>query len=254
MRQRRYIIAGWSLGLVAVGAASLAFPAIADSAVEQRDAAAWAQKADTFVDAVLEADSFTVESDNTLVTELVALKTDIPLEDTASRDIAVIKTLTKSKPMTRLWADYEMRQHQCLSEAVYYEARSETRSGQIGVAEVVMNRVASKHYPNSICGVVYQGSERRTGCQFSFTCDESMDSDPKGKAWERSKDIATLTLTGMAPKLTNKATHYHTMDVNPVWAPTLRYNGQIGSHKFYRFKWNERPVTRSVNMSVAPPS
>lgn len=254
MKQRRYIIAGWSLGLVAVGAACIAFPAIAENAVEQREAAAWAQKADSFVDAVLEAEDFNVEAGNTLITDLVELKTDIPLDNTASRDVAVIKTLTKSKPLTRLWADYEMRQHHCLSEAVYYEARSETRSGQIGVAEVVMNRVASKHYPNSICDVVYQGSERRTGCQFSFTCDGSMDDAPKGKAWERSKDIAALTLTGMAPKLTDKATHYHTTDVNPIWAPTLRYNGQIGSHKFYRFKWKERPVTRSVNMSVAPPS
>lgn len=254
MKQRRYIIAGWSLGLVAVGAASLAFPAIAENAVEQREAAAWAQKADSFVDMVLEDETTFAGYQDSFVSDLVELKTDIPLEDTASRDIAVIKTLTKSKPLTRLWADYEMRQHQCLSEAVYYEARSETRSGQIGVAEVVMNRVASKHYPNSICEVVYQGSERHTGCQFSFTCDGSMDHAPKAKAWQRSKDIATLKLTGMAPKLTNKATHYHTTDVSPAWAPTLRYNGQIGSHKFYRFKWNERPVTRSVNMSVAPPS
>ncbi len=254
MRQRRYIIAGWSLGLVAVGAASLAFPAIAQNAVEQREAAAWAQKADSFVETALETETFSFDVDNEFVIDLVQLKTDISLDDTASRDIAVIKTLTKSQPLTRLWANYEMRQHACLSEAVYYEARSETTSGQIGVAEVVMNRVASKHYPNTVCNVVYQGSERRTGCQFSFTCDGSMDRTPKGKAWERSQEIATLTLTGMAPKLTNKATHYHTTDVNPAWASSLRYNGQIGSHKFYRFKWKERPVVRSVNMSIAPPS
>ncbi len=254
MKQRRYIIAGWSLGLVAVGAASIAFPAIAQKAVDQRSAAAWAAKADSFVEAVQSDAVANLDLVDTHIADLAELKSNIEIDNTAQRDIAVVKTLTKSQPLIRRWADYEMRQHKCLSEAVYYEARSETKSGQIGVAEVVMNRVASKHYPDTICGVVYQGSKRESGCQFSFTCDGSMDRDPKGRAWKRSQEIATLTMTGMAPKLTKKATHYHTTDVNPDWAPTLRYNGQIGSHKFYRFKWNERPIVRSVNMSIAPPS
>ncbi|MFN5901342.1 MAG: cell wall hydrolase, partial [Novosphingobium sp.] len=63
---------------------------------------------------------------------------------------------------------------QCLAAAVYYEARSESDVGQRAVAQVVLNRVAHPSYPNTVCGVVYQGSERTTGCQFSFTCDGSL--------------------------------------------------------------------------------
>lgn len=229
MKNRRYILAGWSMGIAAVGAASLTFPAIAQKAVDQREDAQWMSKAAEFAQ----------------MTDIADLSRD--------SDIESIRTLTTAQPAIRVSAQYVMEQHKCLSEAVYYEARSETRSGQIGVAEVIMNRVSSKHYPNTICDVVFQGAERRTGCQFSFTCDGSMEQLPKGRAWQRSQDIATLTLTGLAPKLTHKATHYHTTDVNPPWAETLRYNGQIGSHKFYRFKWKERNVVPAVSMSIAPP-
>lgn len=250
MRNRPHIYVGWSLGILAVGAASFAFPAIADQAADQREAAIWTIKATTFANAQSQ-NSF---SDESLAFGLATLIADANLKTSHQRDIRLIANISPLNASLRLTAKKGMSEHNCLSQAVYYEARSETRSGQIGVAEVVKNRVMSKHYPNTICDVVYQGSERKTGCQFSFTCDGSMQHAAKGKAWERSKEIATLSLTDIAPKLTSRATHYHTTNVNPPWASTLRYNGQIGSHKFYRFKWKERPVTSSISMNVAPPT
>lgn len=250
MTNRPHIYAGWSLGLLAVGAAAIAFPAIADQAEVQREAALWAEKASAFKEVKTDG----VEKTEGLAFDITEFMTVSSAKSFHERDKELVAPLMPLDPALRLTAKAEMAEHLCLSKAVYYEARSETRSGQIGVAEVIKNRVKSKHYPNTICGVVYQGSERRTGCQFSFTCDGSMDKEPEGKAWERSKEIATLSLTGLAPELTRKATHYHTTDVNPVWASTLRYNGQIGSHKFYRFKWKERPVTSSVSLNVAPPT
>lgn len=234
MKIRQTLLAGWSLGLIAVIGATVSFPAIADKALEQREDIVWSEKAAEYA-------SFGKQGQEP--------KAILKLRSDANS----IRPLTKAQPQLAKLAEFTMDQKTCLAEAVYYEARSETRSGQIGVAEVVMNRVTSKHYPSSICEVVYQGSERQTGCQFSFTCDGSMDLTPKGEAWARSQDIATLVLTGMAPKLTGKATHYHTTDVNPPWASTLRYNGQIGSHKFYRFKWRERNVTPVSSIMIAPP-
>ena len=145
-----------------------------------------------------------------------------------------------------------MQTHQCLAEAVYYEARSEVKAGQMAVAEVVLNRVKSKHYPNTVCGVVYQGAERSTGCQFTFTCDGATAKMPKGKLWERSQEIASLALTGSMTPVTGNATHYHTIEVSPHWAPNMRPTKLIGLHQFYRFKFRERPVTNAV-VAVAPP-
>lgn len=254
MAKKRYIFAGWTLGLVAVGAASIAFPAIAQKAESQRVAAEWAAKADVFTEVVQASDVADFYETDTLASDLTEVVTSAELSTAAQRDHAAIKSLTKSQPLVRQLAKYDMKEFNCLSEAIYFEARGETRSGQIGVAEVIQNRVKSKHYPNSICGVVFQGSERKHGCQFSFTCDTNINRVPKGKAWERSKAIAALSMTGSAPKLTNNATHYHTIWVNPPWAKTLRFNGQIGVHKFYRFKWQEQPVRKSTSMNVAPPT
>jgi spore germination cell wall hydrolase CwlJ-like protein len=146
-----------------------------------------------------------------------------------------------------------MQEFHCLSEAVYYEARSETRAGQLAVAEVVLNRVKSKHYPNTVCGVVYQGAERSSGCQFSFTCDGSMDKAPRGKAWDASQKAAQASLMPLRKPLTDRATHYHTVEINPHWAPKMRFEKQIGSHKFYSYKWRERPAASGSSLSVAPP-
>ncbi|MFW2348787.1 cell wall hydrolase [Qipengyuania sp.] len=125
---------------------------------------------------------------------------------------------------------------QCLSMAVYYEAASESYSGQQAVAQVVLNRVAHPAYPASVCGVVFQGSERKTGCQFSFTCDGSLNRKPSRRGWAVAQSVALAALAGEVYKPVGLATHYHTNYVNPYWAASLDYIGAIGAHRFYRWK------------------
>jgi hypothetical protein len=97
-----------------------------------------------------------------------------------------------------------------------------------------MNRVHSPFYPKSICAVVYQGSDRDTGCQFSFTCDGSIASRPRGRAWIQSQRLATAVMMGYTRPITQHATHYHTNAVNPGWSSMLIETTTIGSHVFYR--------------------
>ncbi len=125
---------------------------------------------------------------------------------------------------------------QCLSMAVYYEAASESYSGQQALAQVVLNRVAHPAYPASVCGVVFQGSERKTGCQFTFTCDGSMQRTPSRQGYARAQSIALAALAGDVFEPVGLATHYHTNYVNPYWAVSLDYVGAIGLHRFYRWK------------------
>ncbi|MEW4447658.1 cell wall hydrolase [Qipengyuania sp. JC766] len=124
----------------------------------------------------------------------------------------------------------------CLAKAVYYEAASEAIGGQRAVAQVVLNRVAHPSYPNSVCGVVFQGSERTTGCQFSFTCDGSMRRVPSVAGMARARMVARDALNGMVYRPVGLATHYHTVWIYPYWAPSLDHIGTIGAHRFYRWK------------------
>ena len=124
---------------------------------------------------------------------------------------------------------------ECMTAAIYYEAASEPDSGQRAVAQVVLNRVAHRSYPNTVCGVVYQGSERRTGCQFSFTCDGSLARVPNRMFWERARRTAYEALSGYVHSPVGLATHYHTIAVHPYWAPSLSFIGTIGAHRFYKF-------------------
>jgi hypothetical protein len=126
------------------------------------------------------------------------------------------------------------RSLQCLAEAVYYEARSQSDDGQRAVAQVVLNRVRHPAYPNSVCGVVYQGSERVTGCQFSFTCDGSTGRGIEPYAWERARSIAAAALRGGVYRPVGLATNYHTTAIRPYWAPSLVQQTVIGAHIFYR--------------------
>jgi len=127
------------------------------------------------------------------------------------------------------------RERRCLAEAIYYEARSEGFYGQLAVSEVVLNRVRHRAYPDTVCGVVFEGAERRTGCQFTFTCDGSMASAPYGRSWTRAQLIAEHALMGFAPPMTQSATHYHTTAVDPYWSSGLVRTRRIGEHIFYRF-------------------
>lgn len=125
---------------------------------------------------------------------------------------------------------------QCLTSAIYYEAGLEPDAGQRAVAQVVLNRVRHPSYPGTVCGVIFQGSERRTGCQFSYTCDGSLRRTPSKFHWNRTQKVAALALSGKIASPVGTATHYHTTEIYPYWAPSLRFLGTIGAHRFYSWK------------------
>ena len=131
-------------------------------------------------------------------------------------------------------AEDQLRSLDCLAQAVYYEARSETEDGQRAVAQVVLNRVRHPAYPNTVCGVVYQGSHLRTGCQFTFTCDGSLGYQPNAFAWARARRLAAEALAGEVYGPVGNATHYHTTAISPYWAPRLTRTAVVGAHVFYR--------------------
>lgn len=124
----------------------------------------------------------------------------------------------------------------CMSLAVYYEAGSESLTGQHAVAQVVINRMRHPAWPHSICGVVFQGSERTTGCQFTFTCDGALRKPPSGRRWRGAQSVAYAALTGYVQADVGLSTHYHTDWVAPKWAPSLKKLTKIGTHIFYTWK------------------
>lgn len=125
-------------------------------------------------------------------------------------------------------------QWRCLSEALYFEARGETVKGLFAVAEVIMNRVDSASYPNSVCGVINQGTGRKYACQFTYTCDGKEEVINEPRAFERVAKVAKLMVEGGERPLTSGATHYHTKAVNPSWASRFPRTATIGVHHFYR--------------------
>ncbi len=125
-------------------------------------------------------------------------------------------------------------QWECLSEALYFEARGESVSGIFAVAEVIMNRVDSARYPDTVCEVVNQGTGRKYACQFSYTCDGIAEVINEPRAYSRVGKVARLLLDGAPRQLTQGATHYHTTAVNPNWASVFPKTAAIGAHYFYR--------------------
>lgn len=129
-------------------------------------------------------------------------------------------------------------QWECLAEALYFEARGETIKGQFAVAEVIMNRVKSGRFPDSVCGVINQGTGQKYQCQFTYTCDGLPEQVHEARAWDRVGKVAGAILDGRAPmNLTDGATHYHTTAVHPRWARTYTKTAAIGVHLFYRHTW-----------------
>lgn len=122
----------------------------------------------------------------------------------------------------------------CLTEALYFEARGETVKGVFGVAEVILNRVARANYPDTVCGVIYQGTGKRYQCQFTYSCDGYKEVIAEPAAWERVGKVARLMLDGAARELTKGATHYHTKAVAPRWSRVYPRTATIGFHHFYR--------------------
>lgn len=123
----------------------------------------------------------------------------------------------------------------CLTQAVYYEAGFEPGEGQMAVAQTVINRMRHPGYPKSICGVIYEGAARATGCQFSFACDGSLAREPVPVIWANAEAVARRALKGFVFKPVGVATHYHADYVSPYWAPTLVKLKQFGQHIFYRW-------------------
>jgi hypothetical protein len=144
---------------------------------------------------------------------------------------------------------------ECLTSAVYYEAGQESTDGQRGVAQVVLNRVRHPAFPATVCGVVYEGSTRPTGCQFTFTCDGSLMRGQMAESWRRARSVAEAALAGFVYKPVGTATHYHANYVVPYWAPTLTKNAIIGAHIFYRWagSWG-RPASFTQAYSHREPS
>ena len=129
---------------------------------------------------------------------------------------------------------FRLAEKNCLARAIYFEARSEPEAGQLAVAKVIMNRVKDPQYPNSICGVVYQGAERRNSCQFSFACDGRSDDPKSRKSWRRSKQIASRAFKSSdGVKVISAATHYHADYVRPKWSGSMKRLIKIGRHIFY---------------------
>lgn len=146
------------------------------------------------------------------------------------------------------------RELDCLTQAVYYEARGESASGQAAVAQVVLNRVRSPIFPKTVCSVVFQGAARATGCQFSFACDGSLRRGREPNAWRRAQEVAANALSGVVMAGVGNATHYHNLTVSPNWGPNLLRVAQVGSHLFYRPSYNMARgyVGELPNMNAQP--
>jgi spore germination cell wall hydrolase CwlJ-like protein len=161
-----------------------------------------------------------------------------PSRQQVEKAVKLKRTATKSKDKDTKKEIQQRRvqlaEENCLARAIYFEARSESELGQIAVAKVVLNRVKDPEYPNTICGVVYQGSGRRNSCQFSFACDGLPDDVKSASAWAQAKRLAKKTIAGDAKVAAlTTATNYHADYVKPKWAKSMKRLVKIGRHIFY---------------------
>jgi len=141
--------------------------------------------------------------------------------------------VTPARPFHLRGALEGSRDIECLTQAVYYEARGETPAGQRAVAQVVLNRTRHSAYPNTVCAVVFQRTS--TTCQFSFACDGSANRPVDLRAWRRAEQVAAKALDGAVMAEVGNATHFHVARISPSWSSQLHRVNQIGSHIFYRF-------------------
>jgi spore germination cell wall hydrolase CwlJ-like protein len=198
------------------------------------------------------------------VTMINRLALDLPADIAAKLPALVDATVSNAaisaaQPLLALSTtrspDDAARAIECLTAAVYYEARSQNDDGQRAVAQVVLNRVRDRAFPDSVCGVVYQGSTRRTGCQFSFTCDGSMAFRRDPASWSHARDIAVSALSGQVYAPVGSATFYHANYVLPWWASSMDRIATVGAHIFYRWRGGlERALANSQNYSGLEPS
>jgi len=131
----------------------------------------------------------------------------------------------------------------CLAAAVLYEAGDDA-VGERAVAQVVLNRLRHPAFPKTVCGVVFEGSERTTGCQFTFTCDGALARHPSADGWRRAREVAAAALAGSVYKPVGYATHYHTDWVVPYWQSSLDKLAAVHTHLFFRWSgwWGTPPA------------
>lgn len=132
----------------------------------------------------------------------------------------------------------------CLAAGVLYEAGDDAK-GEQAVAQVVLNRLRHPAFPKTVCGVVFEGQERTTGCQFTFSCDGALTKwQPPEAAWARAREIAAMALNGKVFRPVGHSTHYHTDWVVPYWQASLDKVARVGSHLFFRWSgwWGTPPA------------
>ncbi len=143
----------------------------------------------------------------------------------------------------------------CLTQAVYYEARGETPTGQAAVAQVVLNRVRHPAFPKTICAVVFQGAgKRKTDCQFSFVCDGSMRANRDEEAWGKAQRVAARALSGVTVADIGGATHFHASRLDTQWGDGLIRVAQVGLHIFYKFGRAHAPFQAQLFQAQAEPA
>ena len=152
-----------------------------------------------------------------------------PAQTASAPDVQFDRTWLNAQPYVEGGAEWH-----CLSEALYFEARGETVKGQFAVAEVILNRVASSDFPDTICAVINQGTGKRYQCQFTYTCDGYAEVIAEPRAWEMVGKVARLAMDGAAGDLTDGAEYYHTKAVRPRWSRIFEHTATIGVHRFYR--------------------
>ncbi|WP_244624338.1 cell wall hydrolase [Sphingomonas sp. So64.6b] len=180
---------------------------------------------------------------------------DLPLPPEAAT-LAADTSVQAAAPFSMRFASATDRGRalQCLTAAIYYEAASEPDAGQQAVAQVILNRVRHPAFPATVCGVIYQGSERTTGCQFSYACDGSMARIPSKAYWNRAMRVAAQALNGGVFAPVGMATHYHTYAVTPSWNRSLVMTAAIGAHFFHRWQgyWGTPGAFRQVYRGGEP--
>ncbi|HSM20415.1 MAG TPA: cell wall hydrolase, partial [Hyphomicrobiales bacterium] len=174
--------------------------------------------------------------DRTRKGDKAASKVPLPPNVTALASTGKAATAKSSAGKPAALAEKRNRELMCLAKAVYFEARGESETGQLAVAQVVLNRVEHPFYPDNICGVVFQNQHRRNKCQFSFACDGRSDRPRNQAAWARAITLAKKSMHGTRVDGLGNSTHYHANYVNPRWAKGMVRLRRIGKHIFYRMR------------------
>ena len=163
--------------------------------------------------------------------------TPAPPPEKLTASLTLPSALDAAQPVTSA----SPREVECLTAAVYFEARGETPAGQAAVAQVVLNRVGSPAFPKSICGVVYQGVASHA-CQFSFVCDGQMRRRHEPAAWTRAHEIASRALSGYVMAGVGRATHFHVRRLGHIWGGGMVRVARVGGHDFYVFGPRHAPA------------